>query len=929
MKKLLIASMLLIAGMQISAQNADLSIGSALMNVNPISINQTAQLVVEVRNNGFTDLTAGCATVTVSVPGAISNITGLNGGSNAIWTVQSSTLTSMTLRNLGGALPADGNPYYVLIDVKGIANGGPLTISANSSLTGNGTQAGCGAQGDVPGNNNTTTSIRVGPKTFFWTGATDTNWDDPNNWATIEVPASIDNAIIPDVPNKPALNSAATTINNLNIDPAMLVDLNGKNLRINGSLSGTGLLKGAPTSDLTIGGAAGTIRMDQTSASTRSVANLLLQAPTASASLAASGDDIVIYSSLVLQPGTSLNLNNQNLTLKSVGTGVLQSAYIGNLTGASLTGAGNVTIERFIATPQRAWHLLSARGVTGPLTIKDTWQESAGAYVAGLGTLVTSNLYSPTNGFDVVSNSASILTHNQGGLSGASWNYNLASTNVTPLSANPGYMLFVRGDRSYTPANLGTAPTVLRTKGTLTQGPQSAFISSLGTGRTLVGNPYTSPIDMDGVFTGTANLAQDMFIWDPSLGGVYGVGGFRVVERIGLNDYQATPSISIPADNTMRYIHAGQAFLLRTTGTAGITDATVNFTEAMKTVNLSVVNPIVAAVSPQIVTNLLVVNAGNTATLTDGFRVRYDASFKANTSDDILKMGNFGENISSYREDKKLIVEKRPLPSVYDTIFIRLSNMATGKDYRFELNTQDFIPGFNAYLQDNYKGTTTPVDLTGNTTQVNFNLTSDAASAAPDRFRIVFALKVIPVTTTTIKAAQKNEDIAVDFKAANQFNMKHYEIEKSIDGSTYNKVATQPVIGANGTDATYAWIDVNAVTGDNYYRIRQVGNSGETGFSNIAKVTIDKNNRAITVYPNPVTNRNITLQMTNMEKGVYKLSLISTTGQVVMTSQVTHGGGNAVQSVPLIRQVANGAYRLEITKPDNSRVLKDLVIADQ
>lgn len=930
MKKLLIASLLLIANMRMSAQLADLGIASAVMNTNPIAVGQTAQLVVEVRNFGFTNITAGCALVTISVPTAICNIVSMNAASNSVWAVNFSGAlpASIQIRNLGGALAGNGGliAYNIVINVVGTANGGPLTLSANSFLAGNATQPGCASLGNLStANDNVTSSIRVGPATFNWTGATSTDWSDGLNWSSFVVPASIDNAIIPNVANKPQL-TANTTINNLNIDAAMVVDINSKDFIINGAVSGTGKLKGSPTSNLTIGGTAGTLYFDQTSASTRSLNALLLQGATASASLAASGDDVDIYASVILQSGSSLNFNNQSVTLKSVGTGALQSAYIGNLTGASLTNAVGMTMERYIATPRRAWHLLSARAVTGPQTIKEAWQENGGAYVPGVGTLVTSNLYSPTNGFDVVSNSASVITHNQGGLSGPAWNYGLSNTNVTTVSSNPAYMVFVRGDRSQTPANTGTGPTVLRTRGTLTQGNQSAFVSSLGTGRTLVGNPYASPIDLDAVFTGTANLSQDMLVWDATIPGSTGVGAFRVVERIGANDYQATPSLGVGPDNTMRYIHAGQAFFLKTILSDGTANATVNFTESMKTANLSVVNPIVATNNMSLTVNLMVMTAGNVASLADGLRVRYDASYNANTSDDILKMGNFAENISSYREGKKLMVEKRPLPAVYDTIFLRMDNMGL-RSYRFELATQNFMSGFNAYLQDSYKGTTTPIDLTGNTNEFDFSVNAEAASADPYRFRIVFALKDIPVTTITIKAAQKNEDIAVDWKAANQFNMNHYEVEKSTDGTNFNKVASQNTIGVNGTDATYTWLDVSPAAGTYYYRIRSVGNNGENALSNIAIVTIVKGKPAVTVYPNPVSNRIIALQMTDMEKGVYLLNLINPGGQVVMTTQVSHGGGNATLSVPLLKQIANGAYRLEITRPDKSKLIKELVIA--
>jgi hypothetical protein len=166
----------------------------------------------------------------------------------------------------------------------------------------------------------------------------------------------------------------------------------------------------------------------------------------------------------------------------------------------------------------------------------------------------------------------------------------------------------------------------------LNQGNKSVFISSTGVGRTLVANPYASPIDMENIFSATTNLAQDMYIWDPSLTGNFGVGGFRLVERTAANTYQQTPVVlgGNSIDPTARFIHSGQAFFLRTVGTAGSTDATVQFTESVKASAVSIVNPIVGgADEQQLIVNLMLVNAGNVESLADGIRVRYNDSYTA------------------------------------------------------------------------------------------------------------------------------------------------------------------------------------------------------------------------------------------------------------------------------------------------------------
>ena len=725
------------------------------------------------------------------------------------------------------------------------ANDAHLDPSLNGAINNLGTTI-AGITTDIDGNTRNLTTPDMGADEFMptgfasWIGGFSTLWSTANNWEASFVPIPPTNVSVPTVaPFMPQLQ-ANTTINNLAMQTGTLLDLNGKIFTINGTVTqtGTAVFKGSSTSNLYLNGAAGTVNFDQTSAATRSLSGLVLSGGSATLGTGA----LNIYGIISLAAGASLNMADQPVTLKSTANGALGTASISDLTGCTMSNANKLTVERYIDNPQRSWHLLSGKGVYGPQTIFNSWQQG-GAVVANKGTWITSTLFTGANGFDATNmNLSSIITHNQGGGGGPSWNYTLANTNTTTVSSFQGYMLFVRGDRTCLPSNALVTSTVLSRTDTLVQGLQSVFISSTGTGRTLVGNPYPSPIDMETVFATTTNLAQDMYIWDPSLTGNYGVGGFRLVQRTAPGVYQQTPVVlgggPFP-DATARYIHSGQAFFLRTTGTAGITDATVNFIENYKVSTVSVVNPIVPTVGDQqLITNLLIRNTDNVVSLADGIRVRFDRNYSAGITDDIEKMANFAENISSYRGGKKLIVEKRPMIQSVDTIFLRITNAGI-KDYRLQLGTIDFVQTeLPAMLEDNYLHTTTKIDLQGSVTNYDFSVTADPASSATDRFMIVFGKGKIDV----------------------------------------------PVV----------------ITGT----------------------------KGISVYPNPVTNKMLTLQFNDMVKGIYQLRLINTVGQVVMTQQVSHNGGSSTQMIGLDKNATNGNYRLEIIKPDNSRVMKALVIID-
>ncbi|MBC7873199.1 MAG: hypothetical protein H7Y01_04340, partial [Ferruginibacter sp.] len=157
-KNLCFLSMLFISFLPAKAQLADLGIGGISMPMfGATAVGQTIQIKADVRNFGFDDIGAGCALVTISVPSAISSITGLNTGSSSIWTIYSSSMpASVTLRNTGGPLPADFEPYYIILDVQGTNPGGPLTINSHTGL--NPFQSGCMAAGNLDPNNDDATT---------------------------------------------------------------------------------------------------------------------------------------------------------------------------------------------------------------------------------------------------------------------------------------------------------------------------------------------------------------------------------------------------------------------------------------------------------------------------------------------------------------------------------------------------------------------------------------------------------------------------------------------------------------------------------------------------------------------------------------------------------------------------------------------------
>jgi dTDP-4-dehydrorhamnose 3,5-epimerase-like enzyme len=436
---------------------------------------------------------------------------------------------------------------------------------------------------------------------------------------------------------------------------------------------------------------------------------------------------------------------------------------------------------------------------------------------------------------------------------------------------------------------------------------------------TAIGNPYASAIDMRYI---TKTGVKDFFYaWDPKLAGYYGYGAYQTFSYDG-SDYVVTPGGGSYAASGLpsNFIQSGQAFFVQ--GDTG--GGSITFKEDAKTTGSALISAPARLPQPRLRANLYGVNADNTTYTADGLLINFDDSYSNSVDDmDAIKISNSSENLSVKTANKLLVVERRHTINSQDTIFLNLANTKAQK-YRFEIAADRFDqqPGLTAFFEDNYLHTSTLLDLAGTTT-IDFNIVNIPGSYAVNRFSIVFTPPVaLPLTLTSVKAYQKNKDIAVEWTVENESNMKQYEVERSDDGNHFSKAGT---IKANNNAATnYSWADVNPANGLNYYRIKSIDINDKIEYSKIVKVLIGKDDQSILVYPNPVTNGIINLQFDNARAGIYKIRLLDKVGKEIMSQQIKHTEGSSIETFQLNNSIANGIYQLEINKPDRSVMITNV-----
>jgi len=840
------------------------------------------------------------------------NVTGPVGG--AITTVSGGALQWYTVAS-GGTSISSASPFNPV----GVAGSG---IASNTSAGSYTFYAAC--------SNNPTCRTATGyviGSGGQWIGASNTAWSNVANWCGGVPTISTDATISLGAPNMPLLNAGTGAVRNLAVNTGASLTISNATMQIAGTITATN----------TINAAAGTIELAGSTAQaisgssfTGRTINNLIASNSVNVS-AAVNDSMKITGILSFGNVNSKVFNSgDNMILVSNAAGTARVADITNNganSGNSFTG--KFVVQRYIPA-RRAWRLMTAPLTAGAQTINQAWQEGVGGAWAsdprpGYGTHITGGAArNTTQGFDQGPNNASIF-----GYSGTGWNY-LPATTSELVTNREGWMLFVRGSRSINLplSNTGTVPdnTTLRPTGTIKFGTQPTITSAAG-GFTVIGNPFPSPVNFKtinktGVIGGVGGNAY--YLWDPNLGGSYGVGAFVTFSynSSGTYDKSIVSGTGSSSITNTGVIPSSAAFVvnLNAGGTIAIAEKdkdTVIYTQPY------VFRPVAAPSSIRV--SLYGTEADGSKGIADGNLVTFsEASNTALDVEDAIKINNFQENFALLREGTKISIERRNLLVAKDTIFYSMWNMKR-KNYELEIATTDLnIPfGTNAFLEDSYRHQKT---LLGNsdTTRISFAVTDDAASAAGNRFMIVIEpTGVVPVSFTDIRAYELNHDIMVEWKVQNEININRYEVERSLDGMHFISIGNANATGGN---VTYNTLDQHAVTGDNFYRIKSIGNDGQIQYSRIVKVTISKGKPSISIYPNPVRDGIVNMSLNNMPAGIYFIKMYNAIGQVVYTKQITHAGGNAAETIRLEKKLARGIYQLKVIADDASEKTYKLII---
>lgn len=502
--------------------------------------------------------------------------------------------------------------------------------------------------------------------------------------------------------------------------------------------------------------------------------------------------------SLLSIDGTALNIEN-TFTLKSSEE---HTAMVNTISNDSFIN-GDVTVERFIPA-KRAFRFLTS-AVNTTTTIQDNWQEGASSATddpnPGFGTHITGSA-SGANGFDITNSG----THSMFTLNNPSQSFQVVTnTDAQPLVAGKPFLTFVRGSRGIDLSNNNALAddTILRATGQLATGnqTQSYTTTSGNTEFFLIGNPYQSSVDMTEVYDGSeVNLNTNFYyIWDPSIGGLFGNGGYITIDLTNLtNNGGPTGSETSEAN---QYLQPGQgAFLLTTMNPPVGSTISVTFKEEDKVVgqDTNTFDPETSsktsnetAIKGYLYTqDAFEANAGQSG----GFIIYFGSNFSNTASDeDAIMPYNLDENIGIKNDEILLSIERRATPE-NDEIITLYNDNYRNENYTLRIDV-DTLENTNTYLLDHFTGSSTLLNTGEN--YINYSVSLEDESSAQDRFNLIFKSENLSIEENTLSSTlvypnPVNDTLFINTTEGNNFTgvvtitnvLGQKIVEKKVDIST-------------------------------------------------------------------------------------------------------------------------------------------------
>ncbi|MFT5860983.1 MAG: hypothetical protein ACI865_003101 [Flavobacteriaceae bacterium] len=188
----------------------------------------------------------------------------------------------------------------------------------------------------------------------------------------------------------------------------------------------------------------------------------------------------------------------------------------------------------------------------------------------------------------------------------------------------------------------------------------------------------------------------------------------------------------------------------------------------------------------------------------------------------------------------------------------------------------------------------------------------------------------LPIELLDINATGMEEHIDVVWNVSSEYNVSHYELERSEDGTSFEYVTSILAMGTTIDQQTYAYADRDVRFFQNYYyRVNSIDKDGFSEYTPTVVASIENfsgsfGEEMVSVYPNP-SNDDFALSIHSDESRELTMKVFNSVGQLIQENTSKIANGNTVIKIAA-DQWSSGLYLLEIVDINSGQTINKKLV---
>lgn len=219
--------------------------------------------------------------------------------------------------------------------------------------------------------------------------------------------------------------------------------------------------------------------------------------------------------------------------------------------------------------------------------------------------------------------------------------------------------------------------------------------------------------------------------------------------------------------------------------------------------------------------------------------------------------------------------------------------------------------------------TVDPTSILGTASSISTGSITTNLAVVPNTYNIytlgALSSGPLPVTLLTFKATAGDfRSVKLDWETTSEVNSEKFDIERSQDAKSWILLGSVVANGESSVRQSYRFADQNALSGENFYRLKMIDKDGTFAYSRIENIKIVGGTELV-MYPNPVIDR-LYFDLPK-STGIKEVSFYNTSGSKVLMSNSVGTSGIDV------RNLTSGMYMVNLSFSDGTSQSSKIIVS--